>query len=102
MDKARVWIIKIINLFQKPELRILPGQLAYYLVITIIPLLALIVTFAAALSISTETLNNAISSSVPEGIANIIKGIISGGGINFNLLVFYISAILLASRLTFS
>ena len=102
MDKARVWIIKIINLFQKPELRILPGQLAYYLVITIIPLLALIVTFAAALSISTETLNNAISSSVPEGIANIIKGIISGGGINFNLLVFYISAILLASNGTYS
>lgn len=102
MDKARVWIIKIINLFQKPELRILPGQLAYYLVITIIPLLALVATFAAALSISTETLSNAISSSVPSGIANIINGIISGGGINFNLLIFYISAILLASNGTYS
>lgn len=102
MDKARVWIIKIINLLQKPELRILPGQLAYYLVITIIPLLALIVTFAAALSISTETLNNAISSSVPSGIANIISSIINSGGINFNLIVFYISAILLASNGTYS
>ena len=52
MEKAREFILKIFKYLMKPELRILPGQLAFFLVMTIIPLLALLVTIAAALSIS--------------------------------------------------
>ncbi len=98
MEKAREFILKIFKYLMKPELRILPGQLAFFLVMTIIPLLALLVTIAAALSISVETVRIAISDSVPEGLANILNGIISGNGINFNMIVFYFSAILLASN----
>lgn len=98
MEKARDFILKIFKLLMKPEMRILPGQLAFFIVVTIIPLLALIATLAAALSISTEAIRLAISSSVPEGIANIINGIITGDGINFNIIVFYFSAFLLASN----
>ena len=98
MEKAREFTLKIFKLLMKPEMRILPGQLAFFIVITIIPLFALIATFAAALSISTETIRIAISSSVPQGIAKIINGIITGDGINFNIIVFYFSAFLLASN----
>ena len=102
MEKAREFILKIFRYLMRPEMRILPGQLAFYLVMTIIPLLALIVTIAAALSISVETVRIAISESVPIGLANILNGIISGDGINFNIIVFYFSAILLASNGTYS
>lgn len=102
MEKARKITLKIFTLLMKPELRILPGQLAFFLVMTIIPLVALIATIAAALSISTDTISNAISSSVPEEIANIINSIISGNGLNFNIIVFYFSAFLLASNGTYS
>ena len=78
MEKAREFILKIFKYLMKPELRILPGQLAFFLVMTIIPLLALLVTIAAALSISVETVRIAISDSVPEGLANILNRIISG------------------------
>lgn len=98
MEKARDFILKIFKLLMKPEMRILPGQLAFFIVITIIPLFALIATLAAALSISTETIRLAISSSVPPEIAKIINGIITGNGINFNIIVFYFSAFLLASN----
>ena len=54
---------------------------------------------AAALSISTETIRVAIASSVPSEIATIINSIITGDGINFNIIVFYFSAFLLASNL---
>ena len=83
-------------------MRILPGQLAFFLVMTIIPLVAVIATMAAALSISTETIRVAISSSVPDEIATIINSIISGNGINFNIIIFYFSAFLLASNGTYS
>ena len=102
MEKAREFILKIFNYLIRPEMRILPGQLAFFLVMTIIPMLALIVTIAAALSISIETIRVAISESIPVGLANILNGIITGDGINFNIIVFYFSAILLASNGTYS
>jgi len=102
MEKAREFILKIFKYLMRPEMRILPGQLAFFLVMTLIPMLALTVTIAAALSISVETVRVAISESIPTGLANILNGIISGDGINFNIMVFYFSAILLASNGTYS
>ena len=98
MEKAREFILKIFKYLMRPEMRILPGQLAFFLVMTTIPLLALLVTIAAALSISVETIHVAISESIPVGLANILNGIITGDGINFNIIVFYFSAFLLASN----
>lgn len=102
MKKARELILKVFNLLMKPEMRILPGHLAFYLVMTIIPLVALLVTLAAALSISTEAISASLSETVPSEIANILNGIIAGNGINFNIIVFYFSAFLLASNGTYS
>lgn len=98
MEKARDFVLKIFKLLMKPEMRILPGQLAFFIVITIIPLVALIATIAAALSISTDTVRYAIASSVPSEVAGIINSIITGEGINFNIIIFYFSAFLLASN----
>ena len=89
MEKARELFKKIFKYLIRPEMRILPGQLAFFLVMTLIPMLALIVTIAAALSISIDTIRVAISESVPEGLANILNGIITGDGINFNMMIFY-------------
>ena len=94
MKKARQFLLKIFNILSKPEMRILPAHLAFYLIMTIIPLVALIGTFAANLSISTDTIREAINSSVPKEIANIINNIINSGGISLNIVVFYISAFL--------
>lgn len=102
LEKAREFILKIFKLLGKPEMRILPGHLAFFLVMTIIPLVALITTIAAALSISTEPVRVAIEQHVPNQVADIINSVISGEGINFNILVFYISAFLLASNGAYS
>ena len=102
MEKARDFIIRIFGYLQRPELRILPGQLAFFIVMTIIPILALIVTISAALSISTDTIRIAISESIPKSLADILNSIIVGNGISFNIVVFYFSALLLASNGTYS
>ena len=102
MEKAREYILKTFRLIMKPEMRILPGQLAFFLVMTIIPMVALIATMTAALSISTESIRYAIAESVPYEVASIINSIIAGHGINFNIIIFYISAFILASNGTYS
>lgn len=102
MEKARNVILKIFKLLLKPEMRILPGQLAFFLVMTLIPMFALVATLAAALSLSTDVIREAISLSVPKQIADLLNGIINSNGINFNIIVFYFSAILLASNGAYS
>ena len=102
MSKARSYTRKIFKLLIKPEMRILPGNLAFFTVLTIIPLMALIATLAASLSISTESIRVAISENLPSGLGNIIESIITGNGINFNIIVFYISAFILASNGSYS
>ena len=102
MEKAREIILKIFKILAKPEMRILPGHLAFFLVMTIIPLVALITTIAASLSISTETIRQAIITYAPAKVATVLNSVISGEGINFNIIVFFSSAFLLASNGTYS
>lgn len=64
--------------------------------------MALIATIAATLSISTEEMSRVINDAVPSEISSIINSIISGNGINFNIIIFYFSAFLLASNGTYS
>ena len=98
MEKARKWTKKLINLLMKPEMRFLPAHLAFYLVMTIIPLVALIAAIATNLSISIDAIRDAIITYVPKEVADMLNSLISGPGINFNIIVFYFSALLLASN----
>lgn len=102
MKKAREVTLKIFSYLVNPEMRILPGQLAFFLVMSIIPLAALIATIAAALSISTESIRVALNTTIPKQIADLLNSIIANGGINFNIILFYFSAFLLASNGTYS
>ena len=102
MEQARGFFRKIINQIKKPEMRILPGQLAFFLVMSLIPMIALIGTLAASLSISTGTIAVSITNMVPKEIADILNDMVNKNGINFNMAVFFISAFILASNGTHS
>ena len=102
MKKARDIFRKLINLISKPEMRILPGQLAFFLVMSIVPMIALIGTIAIKLNIPTSVLTLTINETVPTKIANILTGMITGQGLNFNITVFFVSAFFLASNGTHS
>lgn len=102
MKKASEISKKLINLICKPEMRILPGQLAFFLVMSIVPMIALIGTIAIKLNIPTSLLSVTINDAVPNKIANILTGLFTGEGLNFNITVFFISAFILASNGTHS
>lgn len=83
---------------KKPEMRILPGQLAFFFLLSLVPLAALIASIISNFSISIETLMEVISETLPSEVANFINGAIGGKSINFNITIFYISAFILASN----
>lgn len=98
MEKARGFFSKFIELMKKPELRILPGQLAFFLVLSLIPLIALIGTIASALSIPVSTIRSTIGSTVPSEVADIIVSVMSAKGLSFNVIAFFAAAFILASN----
>ena len=97
-DKFHTFMDNLKKTIKRPEMRILPGQLAFFLLLSIIPLFAVIGVVGAKFSISAEGLLDAISSNVPEEVYDFIKDITSGRSININIVIFYISTFILASN----
>lgn len=97
-NKIKKFIKKVYKTIRKPEMTILPGQIAFFFVLSLVPLVALIGSIVSHFSISIETLMNLISNSLPSEVAAIINETIGGKSMNFNIAIFYISAFLLASN----
>ena len=93
---------KVIELIKRPEMRILPGNLAFFFVMSLIPIVALVGAVASRYSISLETLKESINITVPGGVGEFISGIVNGQGFTFNIGVFFVSAFILASNGTHS
>ncbi len=98
MEDARGFFKKVINTIKRPEMRILPGQLAFFLVMSLIPLVALLGAITSSLSIQVETLQGLMSGTIPDGVINFIIDIMNNKGPNFNISIFFISAFILASN----
>lgn len=100
--RLKVFWKRLLKAITKPEMQILPGQLAFFFVLSLIPLIALVGAVASLFSISIDSLVNLIQQSVPGSAANLLIPIISGKGINFNMIVFFVSTFILASNGTHS
>ena len=89
---------KVFQMIKRPEMRILPGQLAFFLLLSIIPLIAIIATVAAEFSLSVETLLETINNNLPVEIAEFITQIIGGKNISMNIVLFCVLGFILASN----
>lgn len=98
MERVRKVFKNILEVIKKPEMRVLPGQLAFFFVLSLIPLIALIGAIASTFSISIETLEETFLSAIPGGVSEMLLSAVSGKGLNFNIVVFFISAFILASN----
>jgi membrane protein len=97
-EKLKKFIHKVLEMIRKPEMRILPGQLAFFLLLSIIPLFAIIAAVAGEFSLSIESLITVIKESLPQEIASFIIEIIDGKSLNINIILFCASGFVLASN----
>ena len=88
---------KLLEIIKKPEMRILPGQLAFFLLLSIIPLIAVIAVMAGKFSLPIEDIVKAVDSSLPSDIADFITDIINSK-VDVNIVIFCLSAFILASN----
>jgi len=89
---------RLIYNIKRPEMRVLPGQLAFFFFLTLIPLMALIAGLISLLELPYNSVFDVLNNYFPEGTANIFAVISVKVDFNFNMLVFFVSSIILASN----
>lgn len=102
IEKLKRQIKRILKIIRKPVMSILPGQLAFSFVLTIIPVIALIAILATTFSISLDTITEIISNNLPEAISDLLLPLINGRGFDLSILVYLITAMWLASTGAYS
>lgn len=91
-------LTKLYNIIRKPEMLILPGNLAFFLVLSVFPIIILIGLIASTFSLSLDSIVAFINENLPRQIFDIITTFISGKGIDFNVGFFTVTAFVLASN----
>lgn len=98
MEQVKKWLHSLFQIIQVPEMKILPGHIAFFLVLSIIPIITLIGFIASFFSISIESLVQVATNIVPEEIMNLLMPFITGKGMDMNISVFMIIGFVLASN----
>lgn len=89
---------KIFNIFMKPEMMILPGQLAFFIVLAIFPLLTLIGYVGSNISLFSNTFISLLNNILPADVAGIIIPFLSQSKITGNVAFFMIIGFYLMSN----
>lgn len=96
------YLKRIINLVTRPEMKILPGQLAFFLVLSIFPLLTLFGYIGSKMLFFVEPLVDVLNKFVPENVMQIILPFVENSHITGNVLFFMIVGFILVSNGTYS
>lgn len=100
--KIKGYFKKLFKILEKPEMAILPSNIAFNIILALIPLLTIIVLIAATFDISIDLVSNLVKSIMPEQVSNIIIEVISGKGFDTKVGISNILAFFLASNGTYA
>lgn len=102
LKRAITLFNRLMKNIKRPEMRVLPGQLAFFFFLTLIPLIALIGGFVSLFDLPYNSISDLLSEYFPQGTANLLATISTDNTLNFNIVVFFLSSILLSSNGTHS
>ncbi len=86
---------------RKPEMEVLPGNLAFFFMMMLIPLITVLATILANIDVGKSTVYDALIVSFPDNIATLISSIAGSGSTN-SIWVIIIASLMLASNGTYS
>lgn len=89
---------KIIEIFMKPEMMILPGQLAFFIILAIFPMLTLIGYVGSNISLFSSSFISSMKHILPSDVANILLPFMTNSKITGNIAFFMIVGFYLISN----
>ena len=100
--KMKRYFKKLFKILKKTEMAILPSNIAFNLILALIPLLTIIVLIASSFDLSIELVTKLIQSIMPEQVSAIVIDVISGKGFDSNIGISNFIAFFLASNGTYA
>ena len=101
-ERIREDFKKFLKIWKKPEMAILPSNIAFNLILAIIPLLTIVVLISSYFNISLDLVTNLVNNIMPEQVSGIIIDAISGKGFDESIGIFNIVAFIIASNGTYA
>ncbi|MDD3341474.1 MAG: YihY/virulence factor BrkB family protein [Bacilli bacterium] len=98
MKKFGNWIKRLFVIISRPELRILPGQLAFFLFLSMVPIITLTVYFAGIFAVSTESIVTFVKNTIPGEVSDLLLPYLLGKGFNFTVGISMITGFIVASN----
>lgn len=102
MERIKGYFKKLLGILKKPEMAILPSNIAFNIILAIIPLLTIVVLIASYFDISIDLVSNLVSNVMPKQVSDIIIDVISGKGFDRSIGIFNVIAFLVASNGTYA
>lgn len=101
-EKIKGHIKENVSLMSTPLMSILPGQISFFVILSVIPLISLLIMFASKLSLSFDSVTGFINHYLPSGAAGVIISIFEQQKVGTLDIVFIITAFYLAAKATHS
>ena len=98
MKKIKEFIKTLTDIIMLPEMMHLPGSLAFFIILSIFPVLILIGIVASYFSVSIEGITSAITAALPSGLEKLLLPYIQAGIFPRNILISTVFAFILASN----
>ena len=96
--KVKKYSKNLFAILKKPEMSILPANIAFYFMLALIPVFTLLLLLLSSFSISTDVIVDLVENIFPEGISETVVGLITLENFNPHLNIFIIIAFIVATN----
>ncbi|MEG0994817.1 MAG: YihY/virulence factor BrkB family protein [Bacilli bacterium] len=98
VKKIKSFLKRVFKTISQPEMQVLPGQMAFFFVLSLIPLIALLGIILTTFSVSSESLFQMLTSILPREVAELLIPAATNPSLSGGLIIFFFSAFLLATN----
>lgn len=96
--RFKTFFKKFLKTIRRPEMSILPGQLAFFFVLSVVPIVTLITYFASYLHVSVDFVSNFLAKAFSKDLADLLRPMISGTPLGWKFFISLIIGFIIASN----
>lgn len=98
MERIKKIFYSLLNIIKRDEMKILPGHLAFFLVLSVVPIITLFGVLASFFSISLDSVIELMQKSIPKEVTEILLPFITGKGVDINIGISMFMVFIIASN----
>lgn len=98
MEKVKIYLKNFFQIASTHEMRILPGNLAFFLMLSVMPLITLVGIICSTLPISVIDVSNMLNDFLPKGIVSVLEPFFTASSDTSHLIILLIIGFVVASN----